>query len=133
VCREVFTKSGTPRANLGGFRVELDSETVVIIHHFELYPGYRVHGAGVSPMRLSLNLIPQIVERDAESGQPRTVCLLSPARSESAEMKKEKKQDLMEVRAEHKLIRTFGRNNFRAWLQGDPDVEGSLTVMGKVI
>ena len=129
VCQALFTTSGAPRAILSESRQELEVDTFVFIDNFEIYHTYRERGAGVSPMRMFLNMIPQVVGRAAGSEEPVTAYLLCRARSASVKINRKK----TDVEVEQALARTYRRNNFEVWLQGDPTVEDSLTVMGRVL
>ena len=61
VCQALFTTSGAPRAILSESRQELEVDTFVFIDNFEINHTYRERVAGVSPLRMFLSVIPQVV------------------------------------------------------------------------
>jgi hypothetical protein len=114
---------------LGDSRQEFEVDTFVFVDNFEIYHTYRERGAGVSPMRMFLSMLPQVVGRAAGSEEPETACLLCPARSASVKVNNKK----TDAEVEEALARTYRRNNFDVWLQGDPGVDNSLTIMGRAV
>lgn len=128
ISRALFNKTGGVRATLRAHRDELSAERFLFIDVFMLYDAYRQRGAGRQPMRMFLQLLPLVL--GAEEGESADVpCILSPGASEDVTI--ENGKSVVEI--ETALIRSYERNDFEIWLQGDPDVENSLTVMGRMV
>lgn len=76
-------------------------------------------------MGMFLDLLYYIL-REPGANESGITCVLSPARSATSVVENQRS----DIGVERLLIRTFERNNFEAWLQGDREEEGSVTVMG---
>lgn len=123
-CQYFYAKSGTPRAKLSSVHEKLACDKFVYIDYYELYGTYRTKGAGTQPMRLLLELLPKILQKEEGEIVP---VMLPPARSESAELNHGRSNADVEAG----VIRAYQRNDFEVWIHGR--VEGGVTYMGRML
>ena len=129
ISRALFNKSGAIKAKLHAWSEELSSERFVFVDVFQLYDAYRRKGAGRQPMRMFLQLLPQVLGTEGGDEEAATPCILSPGPSADVKIKNGKST----VEIEAALIKPYETNGFGVWLQGNPEVEDSLTVMGRLV
>jgi hypothetical protein len=127
--RVLFTKTGTVRAQLKKYQQELSSERFVFIDNYEKYAAHHVKGSGQQPMKMFLELLPQVLSTEGQEDAPQVPCILSPARSASVEMDNAK----TDLEVEKGLIKAYQKNDFDVWLQADPDEENGITIMGRMV
>ncbi|KAK5129154.1 hypothetical protein LTR08_003795 [Meristemomyces frigidus] len=123
---EVFTKAGDVRAALEAQRQQLaGEEEILLIDTLWLREEY--HGKGVAQMVVSSfhSLLPRLTNGYAFRG----TVLLSPATS--ANYKKDNGKSDVDVEAA--LVRSYEKSGYVVWKRGSEEVEGSVTVMGRVI
>ena len=126
VFREIFTKEGNVRATFEAHKERLtNDEKILFIDTLWLREEY--HGKGLAQLAVSSlhSLLPQLTNGYAFQG----TVLLSPAAS--ADHKK--KNGKSEADVEAALIRSYEKSGYEVWKKGSEEVEGSITVMGKVI
>ena len=80
-------------------------------------------------MKILLDFLPEVVGRDDGSEQPTATCFLSPARDGKVKIDNNK----TDVQVEAGLKRAYGVNGYEVWIQGDPKVENSVTIMGRAV
>ena len=122
------TSTKSEKANMED-QNHLQTDRLIFVEYFEIYKKYRQPGAGRQPMRMLLNLIPQIVGREPASEEPRAVCVLSPARSDTAKANKGR----TDCEIEQALARSYAANGFEVYVQGNRADEGKSTVLGREV
>lgn len=117
ILRMLYRRNGAIQNNVTEHEDALSEERLVFIDTFKLNDH-----CSTGLAQLALRSFHQLIARYLEV---RTV-VLSPARSEGSEW-----GALNDVEIERRLIRAYRKNRYEVWIQGDEDVEGSVTVMGR--
>ena len=125
----LFTKAGKLRSTVKEYQDELSSSRLIFIDTLFVDEDYR--GTGLTQLGMqSLHHLIQYVDLEGESEEARPVTIvLSPGASEEHPIPNGKTP----VEIERSLIRSYEKSDYKVWIQGDEDIEGSVTIMGRVV
>lgn len=126
ITRFIFNKTGDVSDKFGHVSHELTSNAFVFIDTYKLYTQFRIRGAGVQPMRMLLDLLPQVL---GEADQVEIPCILEPAHSAGTVID----NGMSSVEIEAKLMKSYRKSGFDVWVQGDPEDDSSMSVMGRTV
>ncbi|KAK5173500.1 uncharacterized protein LTR77_002181 [Saxophila tyrrhenica] len=113
VSKMLYTKSGEPSDSVQQYSQQLATPRFVFIEMFKLFEDSRGKGLG-----------PQVLNEDDN-----IVSVLSLARDASTEVANK----YTDVQVEQKLQAQYAKSGYATWVQGDPDVDGSVTIMGRIV
>lgn len=125
IMRLLYNKAGAVRQAFTNHTKELSQDRILFIDTLVLDTEY--HGTGLAQLAMASfhRLLPRINNGFAYSG----TAVLSPAASE--DFKKESEKSDVEI--ERALVRSYERSGYMVWVRGEEEVEGSVTVMGRVV
>ena len=125
VCQFIWTKIGNVRARFRNVFTELSSsDTFVVIDTLHLYDEHVVSGAGRQPMRMTLEMLPQVVNDDEE-----VPCILRPCHIQGTDFGNGYTAEQIEA----KLMGSYSRNRFEVWFQKNHEKDEEISVMGKLL
>ena len=127
--RELFKKSGEPKAKVELLEQELKLDHMVFIDTLLLEADYRGKGVAQKVVESFHRLVREMIGPEASEEQTLATIILSPAKSGDVDLENEK----TEVEIERGLIKAYEKVDYVVWIKGKEDREDTMTVMGRTL